>query len=163
VSTAPTNDVPRLWRTRPIAAYDLKSPNPKPEPCGPGRITAPPPRSSATSSVYAVLPLLPVTRVPARGELIVRVYATCSGVSKRSNPSRKNGRFSGKNTAKRRLTVICAMSASICEKSGLMVRSSVLFAVGFHFTSRPASVLTSPLFSALPSSAPGCESRCAVT
>ena len=66
----------------------------------------------------------PVLRAPHRGDVIVRVYATCTGVSKRSKPSRKNGRFSGKKTAKRWFVVICATSASICEKSGLMVRST---------------------------------------
>jgi hypothetical protein len=46
------------------------------------------------------------------------------GVSRRSTPSRKNGRFSGKKSANLRLTAICAASASTWEKSGLIVASS---------------------------------------
>lgn len=70
------------------------------------------------------------------------------GVSKRSTPSRKNGRFSGKSKAKRSLAEICASSDSICEKSGLMVASSALSAVGFHLTSMPASWPVSSSYSA---------------
>jgi len=37
-----------------------------------------------------------------------------NGVAKMSAPSRKNGRFSGKKSSKRWLTLSCAASASIC-------------------------------------------------
>src|SRR5580765_7470271 len=59
------------------------------------------------------------------------------GVASRLTPSRKNGRFSGNSKAKRSLAEICAVSDSICEKSGLSVTSTALSASGVHFTSSP--------------------------
>src|SRR5205085_11662301 len=101
VNTAPMNDPdrPTSWRMRAIVATDLKSCGANDDPSGPGTMTDPPPRSSAMRIVYALAPNLAVLGTPHRGDVIVRVYAT--GVSNRSNPSRKNGRFSGKKTANR--------------------------------------------------------------
>jgi hypothetical protein len=65
------------------------------------------------------------------------------GVSNSSTPSMKNGRFSGKKRAKRLLTAICATSDSTCEKSGLIVASTVFPAEGCHFTSTPTSPVRS--------------------
>ena len=82
------------------------------------------------------------------------------GVENNSIPSRKNGRFSGKKSAKRSLAPIWATSDSIWEKSGLIVASMAVLAVGVHFTSRPPSAFTAPFWrgasgsSALPVSLP---------
>ena len=56
-----------------------------------------------------------------------------------SAPSRKKGRSSGKNSGNRWLTSICGRSDSICEKSGLPVKSAVRFDVMPYFTFTPAS------------------------
>src|SRR5947208_2176346 len=54
-----------------------------------------------------------------------------------SVPSRKNGRFSGKNVSKLdRLRT--TWSASTCAKSGFNARSSVRSLVGCHLRSSPA-------------------------
>jgi hypothetical protein len=55
-----------------------------------------------------------------------RVYIRLLGASKYSLPSRKNGRRSGKKTAKRVSPGTCAASASTCEKSGRTVALSVM-------------------------------------
>src|SRR5262249_46598934 len=68
-------------------------------------------------------------------------------------PSRKNGRFSGKNSAKRLLAAIWATSASTWEKSGLIVASSAVLAVGLHFTSRPTFLSVGSSTSGSPTSA----------
>jgi hypothetical protein len=44
--------------------------------------------------------------------------------------------------AKRSFVEMTATSDSTWEKSGLIVASTAMSAVGFHFTSRPASVPT---------------------
>src|SRR3954453_18301314 len=66
------------------------------------------------------------------------------GVENRSSPSRKKGRFSGKKRAKRSLLEICATSDSTCEKSGLMVASIAVTALGFHLASIPPSHFVLP-------------------
>jgi len=76
---------------------------------------------------------LPVARTPQRGDVIARVWTARSGVEKSSTPSRKNGRFSGNESANRSLAEICAVSLSTCEKSGLTVKSSALSAFGRPF------------------------------
>jgi hypothetical protein len=78
-----------------MPTFDSKSWNAASEPCGPGMITRPPPRSCVASAVNAVLPTRPVPRSPTLGEVIVRVYTAENGVENRSTPSRKNDRFSG--------------------------------------------------------------------
>src|ERR1044072_6738427 len=50
------------------------------------------------------------------------------GEAKRSTPSRKNGRFSGKKSANWLLVGICPTSDSTCEKSGVMAASRPLLA-----------------------------------
>ena len=85
----------------------------------------------------------------------MRVYTACIGVEKRSTPSRKNGRFSGKNSAKRSFATICAASDSICEKSGFHVASMAMAADGLHLRSTPASPSASPISSGLPRSPSG--------
>jgi hypothetical protein len=52
--------------------------------------------------------------------------------------SRKNGRFSGKNSSKR-VRFTCSLSASTCAKSVFTVTSAVSLGVIPHFTSRPTS------------------------
>jgi len=104
---------------------------------------------------------LPVERPPQRGDVIVRVYTAWMGVSNRSTPSRKKGRFSGKKRAKRLLTAIWATSASTWEKSGLIVASRAVLADGFHFTSRPARLSVRPWPSGWPG-ASACATSCAL-
>jgi hypothetical protein len=53
------------------------------------------------------------------------VYTSWFGVLKSSIPSRKNGRFSAKNSANRSFTVTRLASDSTWEKSGLTVASRV--------------------------------------
>ena len=65
------------------------------------------------------------------------------------------GRFSGKNSAKRSLAVICATSDSTCEKSGLMVASIVVSALGVHLMSMPPSPSASSLSSDVPTPSRG--------
>ena len=87
-----------------------------------------------------VRPTLPVSFAPYNESTIVRVWTGVIGprMSKISAPSRKNGRNSGKNNANRWFTSICSRSDSICEKSGLRVKSAVRFDV------TPYSKLTPP-------------------
>ena len=77
-----------------MRSVDEESCGAKSDPSGDGMTTDPPPRSCATRIVYAFEPILPVLRMPHRGEVIVRVYTACTGVLNNSLPSRKNGRFS---------------------------------------------------------------------
>ena len=76
---------------------------------------------------------------------MVRVNTTSIGVAKKSTPSRKNGRFSGKNSANRSLTSSCATSASTWEKSGLTVALSVRLEVKPQRVVSPGSTSSSPL------------------
>ena len=73
VTRKETKDRPRSCRTRPTKSREEKSWSAKSEPFGPGRITLPPPRSSATRAVQLVAPSFPVPRSPQRGEVIDRV------------------------------------------------------------------------------------------
>lgn len=57
---------------------------------------------------------------------------------KRSLLSRKNCLLSGKNSSKR-LRLVCCLSTSTCEKSGLMVKSKFKEGVMPIFASKPAS------------------------
>ena len=86
-------------------------------------------------------PALPVSFAPQVGSTMVRVCTkvTGPGRSKISAPSTKNGRSSLKNRGKRWLTSIWGWSDSICEKSGLRVKSAVRFDVTPYLTLRPAS------------------------
>ena len=62
-----TNERPRSWRTRPTRSSEEKSWSARSEPFGPGRMTLPPPRSSATRAVQLVDPSLPrPAQAPAR-------------------------------------------------------------------------------------------------
>ena len=134
------NDLPRSVRTRATPTVERKSCGAKDEPVGPGRITRPPPRSSPARNVYDDEPIFPVARPPHSGEVIVRVYTAWIGVSNRSTPSRKKGRFSGKKSAKRLFTAIWATSASTWEKSGRIAASNAAFVPKFHLMSTPMSV-----------------------
>jgi len=81
---------------------------------------------------------LPVIRAPNCGSRTRREKNSVSGDAKKSEFSRKNGRFSGKKTSKRWLTVTCGSSDSTWLKSGLMVKSSVTASRGTSFRSTPA-------------------------
>src|SRR3954453_21096146 len=102
-------------------------------------------------------------RPPQAGAVIVRVYTAWIGVGKRSAPSRKNGRFSGKNNANRSFAEICAVSDSTCEKSGLTVKSTALSAFGVYFTSSPACGFTGSDTSPEPTSSRRCDPSLALT
>src|SRR5688572_32039978 len=91
-----------------------------------------------TSAPVAHLPNLPVIRAPNCGSPRRREKNSVIGEAKKSAFSRKNGRFSGKNTSKRWLTVTCGSSDSTWLKSGLMVKSSDIASRGTSFTSIPA-------------------------
>ncbi len=90
-------------------------------------------------------PCLPVSFAPHFGSATVRVKTASIRVVKVSIPSRKKGRFSGKNRANRSLTSSWATSASTWEKSGLTVPLRVRFGVMPQRTERPASNSSSPL------------------
>ncbi len=96
-------------------------------------------RSCATRSPRALPPSLPVTLAPAVGSAIERVNTARIGVPKKSAPSRKKGRFSGKKRANRLFTSSWAASASTWEKSGLAVRFRVRSDVMPHCASSPTS------------------------
>ena len=81
--------------------------------------------SSAVRCAIVHAPNLPVSFVPASGFATVRVYTRLLGDANSSIPSRKNGRRSGKKSANRSLIVTSPASDSTCEKSGLIVASSV--------------------------------------
>ena len=95
-------------------------------------------------------PSFPVSFTPKSGAAIVRVYTAGNGVSNRSAPSRKNGRFSLKKSANVLLMSSCCESASTCEKSGLIAALNVRFGVTPHFAVRPGSVLNEPFASGEP-------------
>src|ERR1051325_2670093 len=137
VASRLTNDCPMSWRTRSTPTPERKSWSAASERRGPGRITCPCPRSRATSAVNAVVPARPVARRPKSGEVTVRVYTAWNGVENRSTPSRKNERFSGKNSANRSFATICAASDSTWEKSGLSVPSTASPESGLHLISAP--------------------------
>src|SRR5580704_3464199 len=61
--------------------------------------------------------------------MIERVYTSVFGVSNCSRPSKKNGRFSGYDSATRGSNCSCGTSDSICEKSGLIVPFNVKLSV----------------------------------
>src|SRR5439155_1287115 len=93
------------------------------------------------------LPTLPESLSPASGSATVRVNTAWIGVLKRSAPSRKNGRFSGKNSANRVFTSSWATSASTWEKSGFPVALSVRLELMPHRKSRPKEGSTLPFAS----------------
>src|SRR5688500_20269746 len=88
--------------------------------------------SCATIAPNAFLPSLPLTLTPQSGATMVRVSTAPIRVWNRSAPSRKKGRFSGKESANGVLTVGCAASASVCEKSGLTAALGVRVGVGLR-------------------------------
>jgi hypothetical protein len=82
---------------------------------------------------------LPVSFTAPTGWMTRRVYTSECGVAKFSRPSRKKGRFSGKNRAERGSKLNCPASDSICEKSGLTVPFRVRLLVIPHRTLPPSS------------------------
>ncbi len=94
-------------------------------------------------------PSFPVARAPICGSPIRREKNRLIGVWKYPAFSRKNGRFSGKNTSKRWLIVTCGSSDSTWLKSGLAVRSIVTASCATNLASMPArpSVLWSKALS----------------
>ena len=95
--------------------------------------------SCATIAPKAFLPSLPLALSPQSGSTMVRVSTAPMRVWKRSAPSRKKGRFSGNDSANWVLTVSCAASASIWEKSGLTAALSVRLGVGLQRPEMPGS------------------------
>ena len=89
----------------------------------------------------------PVTFTPSSGSATVRVKTALMGVEKKSAPSRKNGRFSGKKSANRSFSASCAASASTWEKSGFTAAETVTLGVIPHRMERPGSTLASPALS----------------
>ncbi len=67
-----------------------------------------------------------------------RVNNKLIGVLKNVEFSKKNGRFSGKNTSKRWLVVICGSSDSTCAKSGFAVASRTSESLITPFASSPS-------------------------
>src|SRR5882757_5949414 len=84
------------------------------------------------------LPSFPVIRDPNCGSAICREKKRLIGVMKKPAFSIKNGRFSGKKTAKRWLTVTCGSSDSTWLKSGFRVTSKVSESLATNFASSPA-------------------------
>ncbi len=101
-------------------------------------------RSWVTKTPPPFLPALPVALSPHFGSATVRVKTACIGVAKSSLPSMKNGRFSGKNRAKRSLTSSCDASASTCEKSGSTAAPSETLGVMPQRAVKPTSASSPP-------------------
>src|SRR5215210_451663 len=93
--------------------------------------------STAFSTPRLKPEILPVIFAAATGCTIRLVYTRFFGVLKNSVPSRKNGRFSGKNSACRGSYDSWLASDSICEKSGLTVPLSVKLLLIPHRTLPP--------------------------
>jgi hypothetical protein len=66
----------------------------------------------------------------------LRVYSASVGECSRSLDSKKNGRFSGRYSAKSVLPLSWGTSSATCEKSGLSVPSTTSSGEARHFTSR---------------------------
>ena len=97
--------------------------------------------SSLTNTPISVFSAsFPVNRNPNCGSMIRRVKYRSTGVAKKFAFSWKNGRFSGKNTSKRWLVVVCGWSDSTWLKSGFTVTSSTNLSLMISFESRPASI-----------------------